>query len=69
MGGLMTQIVIDLAQGPDGEPVGRLRGADRELPFTGWLDLIRLLEDELTLAAEVASQPQPGSPPAAFSES
>jgi hypothetical protein len=61
----MTRIVIDLAQGPDGEPVGRLRGVGRELPFTGWLDLIRLLEDELLLAADAASQPRPGSPPAA----
>jgi hypothetical protein len=59
----MTEIVINLARGPDGQPVGRLRAAERALPFTGWLDLIRLLEDELRLADGPASQAQSGSQP------
>jgi hypothetical protein len=56
----MTEIVINLARGPDGQPVGKLRAAERALPFTGWLDLIRLLEDELRLADGPTSQPRPG---------
>lgn len=57
----MTQIVIQLHRGPDDQPVGALstgRGAD--LPFTGWLDLIRLLERELS-TAEGASGMTPGA--------
>ncbi|HEY2552122.1 MAG TPA: hypothetical protein VGI64_16265 [Streptosporangiaceae bacterium] len=47
----MTQIVIRLQRGPDDQPVGALRtGRGADLPFTGWLDLIRLLERELSVA-------------------
>jgi hypothetical protein len=48
----MTEVVISLRMGPDGQPVGRLRrGSGRVVPFTGWLQLIRALEEELEAAA------------------
>jgi hypothetical protein len=48
----MADIVISLERGPDEQPVGLLRKATGEaVPFTGWLALIRLLEDELSAAA------------------
>jgi hypothetical protein len=44
----MTQIVIQLEHGPDGQPAGQLTtGAGQVVAFTGWLHLIRLLEDQL----------------------
>jgi hypothetical protein len=44
----MTQIVIDLERGPEDQPVGRLTTrTGQDVTFTGWLSLIRLLEDEL----------------------
>jgi hypothetical protein len=44
----MTEIVINLERGPDDQPTGRLRtGSGQIIPFTGWLNLIRILEDEL----------------------
>jgi hypothetical protein len=44
----MTQIVIQLEHGPDGQPAGQLTsGTGQVIAFTGWLHLIRLLEDEL----------------------
>ena len=44
----MTEIVINLERGPDGQPTGHLRARrDSAAPFTGWLNLIRLLEDQL----------------------
>lgn len=44
----MTQIVIQLEHGPDGQPAGEMTtGAGQVLAFTGWLHLIRLLEDQL----------------------
>jgi hypothetical protein len=47
----MTQIVIHLQRGPDEQPVGRLTTeAGDVIAFTGWLHLIRLLEDELRKA-------------------
>ena len=53
----MTVIVINLERGPEGQPVGRLRKeSGRTVPFTGWLDLVRVLEDELLA--------RPGSLPA-----
>jgi hypothetical protein len=55
----MTKIVIDLEPGPDGQPLGRLRATGRPLPFAGWLELIRLLEDELRLA-NPDGEPHPG---------
>ena len=44
----MTEIVINLERGPDDQPTGQLRtGSGQIVPFTGWLNLIRVLEDEL----------------------
>ena len=44
----MTEIVIQLEHGPDGQPVGQLTtGTGQAVAFTGWLHLIRLLEDQL----------------------
>jgi hypothetical protein len=44
----MTEILIHLERGPDGQPVGYLRkGSALPVEFTGWLALIRMLEDEL----------------------
>lgn len=51
----MTAIVIHLERGPEGQPVGHLRtGSGLTVPFTGWLDLIRVLEDELRTAGGAA---------------
>ena len=45
----MTQILIELEHGPDGQPAGQLTTATGHVAaFTGWLHLIRLLEDQLT---------------------
>ena len=53
----MTEIVINLERGPDDQPTGRLRtGSGQIIAFTGWLKLIRVLEDEL--------QQSPGPRPA-----
>jgi hypothetical protein len=44
----MTQILITLERGPDDQPTGQLTtGSGQIRPFTGWLNLIRILEDEL----------------------
>lgn len=44
----MTEIVIKLERGPDDQPTGQLRtGSGQIIAFTGWLNLIRVLEDEL----------------------
>ena len=44
----MTEIVINLERGPDDQPTGQLRTRSGQIiAFTGWLDLIRVLEDEL----------------------
>jgi hypothetical protein len=52
----MTQIVIRLERGPAGQPAGQLTtGTGHVVAFTGWLHLIRLLEDQLALAPQ-----QPG---------
>ncbi len=63
----MTAIVIHLGRGPEGQPVGHLRaGSGPTVPFTGWLDLIRVLEDELRTADGTADagasddHPSPG---------
>jgi hypothetical protein len=65
----MTTIVITLQRGPGGEPVGQLRaGPGPAAPFTGWLHLIRLLEDQLrqpppeTSAAGGSTGPGPPDP-------
>jgi hypothetical protein len=55
----MTQIMIHLERGPDDQPVGQLTtGTGQIIRFTGWLHLIRLLEDQLRQAP-----PQPGADP------
>jgi hypothetical protein len=47
----VTEIVINLERGPDGQPTGHLRAQpDPAAPFTGWLDLIRLIEGQLRAA-------------------
>lgn len=44
----MTEIVINLERGPDDQPTGQLRtGSGQIITFTGWLNLIRVLEDQL----------------------
>ncbi len=55
----MTQIVIHLERGPDDQPVGRLTTPAGDTAFTGWLHLIRLLEDQLHQAPR-----SPGGAPA-----
>ena len=53
----MTRIIIDLEPGPDGQPAGQLTtGTGQMITFTGWLHLIRLLEDQLGQAP-----PRPGA--------
>lgn len=57
----MTQIIIHLESGPNGQPAGQLTtGTGQVIGFTGWLHLIRILEDELRQAPH-----QPGVDPAA----
>lgn len=47
----MTQIAIQLEPGPDGQPAGQLTTSTGHVTaFTGWLHLIRLLEDQLAQA-------------------
>jgi hypothetical protein len=44
----MTDMMLRLQRGPDGQPTGHLRtGSGQVIEFTGWLDLIRVLEDQL----------------------
>jgi hypothetical protein len=44
----MTQILIHLEPGPDGQLAGELTtSAGEVVAFTGWLHLLRLLEDEV----------------------
>lgn len=44
----MAEIVIRLERGPDDQPAGEVRlPSGRGAGFTGWLALIRLLEDEM----------------------
>jgi hypothetical protein len=57
----MTKIVIDMEPGPDGQPIGKLRAAGPSLPFGGWLELVRLLEEELRVAGGPAGEPGPGA--------
>ena len=58
----MTAIMINLARGPEGQPVGHLRTATGQtIAFTGWLDLIRVLEDELRTVGEAAPDDDPSS--------
>ena len=64
----MTQIVIQLEHGPDGQPAGQLTtGTGQVVAFIGWLHLIRLLEDQLGHAPEppgaTGCRPGPPGPP------
>lgn len=44
----MTDIMIKLERGPDDQPAGRLETKTGQvIQFTGWLNLIRILEDQL----------------------
>jgi hypothetical protein len=48
----MTDIVIRLEPGPGGQPAGQLTTSTGQvIAFTGWLHLIRLLEDQLAQAS------------------
>ena len=52
----MTDIMLRLERGPVNQPVGQVRmGTGQLVEFTGWLDLVRVLEDEL-----LAADPSPG---------
>ena len=56
----MTQIVINLEPGPDGQPTRQLTaGVGQAVAFTGWLHLIRLLEDQLAQAPRPSGVPRP----------
>ena len=58
----MTRIVIDLHCGPDEQPVGVLHvGSGPAMAFTGWLDLVRHLEEELRTAVDGGEPPKPSS--------
>ena len=47
----MTHITIRLERGPDDQPAGRLKTTTGQvIQFTGWLNLIRVLEDQLRQA-------------------
>jgi hypothetical protein len=61
----MTEIAISLERGPDNQPAGRLTtGSGQILCFTGWLSLIRILEDQLLQSPQqpVAGGAVPGAP-------
>jgi hypothetical protein len=61
----MTQILIHLEPGPDGQPAGQLTtSTGHVVAFTGWLHLIRLLEDQLAQATRPSGTvpSAPGSP-------
>ena len=53
----MTRIVIDLERGPDGQPAGQLQASGPPMPFAGWLELVRLLEQELGAIGNADEQP------------
>jgi hypothetical protein len=52
----VTEIVIRLIPDSGGQPAGTLRSGPRpEIRFTGWLELIRLLEAEVAARDDVAA--------------
>ena len=56
----MTRIQIDLHRGPDEQPVGVLHiGSGPAMAFTGWLDLVRHLEEELHASMDGGEPPEP----------
>jgi hypothetical protein len=59
----MTKIMIDLERGPDDQPVGHLKtGSGQTVQFTGWLNLIRVLEDELRRVPQPLDTKEGGAP-------
>jgi hypothetical protein len=55
----MTRIVIHLEHGPDGQPAGQLTTSTGHMvAFTGWLHLIRLLEDQMAQAPRPPVAPE-----------
>jgi len=52
----VTKIVIELESGQDGQPVGKLQATGPPLPFAGWLELVRLLEEQLRLGGGPGGQ-------------
>jgi hypothetical protein len=55
---MMTRITIDLGPGPDGQPNGKVSGSVCQLTsFNGWLELVRLLEDEFASIENGAGGP------------
>jgi hypothetical protein len=62
----MTEVVISLGRGPENQPVGWLKNASGDVvEFTGWLKLIRLLEDELRESWSLRADDPGGGSPAA----
>jgi hypothetical protein len=60
----MRQITIRFERGPSEQPVGQLTTASGDMiAFTGWLHLIRLLEDELREAPRGMDDEQGASGP------
>jgi hypothetical protein len=58
----MAEIVIRLERGPDDQPVGEVRLASgRVAGFTGWLALIRMLEDEMRALPPQGTSPSPAA--------
>ena len=58
----MAEIVIRLERGPDDQPVGEVRLASGAgAGFTGWLALIRMLEDEMRALPPPGRAPSPAA--------
>jgi hypothetical protein len=58
----MAEIVIRLERGPYDQPVGEVRLASgRVAGFTGWLALIRMLEDEMRALPPQGTSPSPAA--------
>lgn len=61
---VMTRITIDLGPGLDSQPKGKISGSVwQSTSFNGWLELIRLLEDELASIEAGASGPPAADEP------
>lgn len=60
----MTEIVINLERGPDDQPTGQLTTrSGQTILFTGWLHLIRVLEDQLRQSPQLAIAGDAGAGP------
>lgn len=65
----MTEIMINLERGPDDQPTGQVTtGTGQAIPFTGWLHLIRILEDELRQSPRPPETSHAGAGPPATSD-